>query len=274
MALLIHHALQISSSPILDEIILQHEKMLSEFYKKKPLFYKTIFKYFRFYIASEIFCIYYRLPTPSLKLAKELIINHKNAISINTLNSLFTILSVSGRLEVYKHCDNTGDMLFRPTESVKQEISDLIASVLTPWQTCCRNTRIYITAEIKEQLPPFFSRYGDFIFQQITFKEILPECDLFIEKDAGHMIMLILYTEYVRQNSARLLISPRKIAQYSHVSRSHIYGLLKAAQNAGFLCVENNLFIVLSDKFIALFRLYFSLYLTQILYAFNLLPED
>ncbi|WP_297201246.1 hypothetical protein [uncultured Pluralibacter sp.] len=87
------------------------------------------------------------------------------------------------------------------------------------------------------------------------------------------MIMLILYTESIRQDCARILISPRKIARYSHVSRSHVDGVLKAAQDAGYLSVENNLFITLSGTFIALFRRYFSLYLAQILYAFDLLPE-
>jgi len=273
MALLAHHALRIRRSPTLNDIILQHEKILSDIYKKKPLFYKMLFKHFRFNIASEIFSIYYCLPSPTLKSAKEFIISQKNTTSINTLNSLFTLLSVSGRLEIFKSRDSAGDMLFRPTESVKQEISDLIASLLIPWQTAQRDTSIYLTAEIKSRLPQFFSRYGQFIFQQITLKEALPECGLFIEKDAGHMIMLILYTEYIRQNSARILISPRKIAQYSHVSRSHIDGLLKAAQGAGFLSVENNLFITLSDTFITLFRRYFSLYLAQILYAFDLLPK-
>lgn len=273
MALLAHHALHISHLPALNDIILQHENILSAVYRKKPLFYKMLFKYFRFYTASAIFSIYYCQPTPSLKIAKALITRQHKSISINTLNSLFTLLSVSGRIDIYRQPDNSGDYFYRPTESVKQEISDLIASLLIPWQGSCQKPPVFLPADISARLPQFFKRYGDFIFQQITLIGILPECSLFIEKDAGHMIMLILYTESIRQDCARILISPRKIARYSHVSRSHVDGVLKAAQDAGYLSVENNLFITLSGTFIALFRRYFSLYLAQILYAFDLLPE-
>ena len=273
MALLAHHALHISHLPALDDIILQHENILSALYRKKPLFYKMLFKYFRFYTASAIFSLYYRQPTLSLKLAKSLIIRQHKSISINTLNSLFTLLSVSGRIEIYRRPDHSGDYFYRPTESVKQEISDLIASLLVPWQTHDQEPPVFLPADISARLPQFFKRYGEFIFQQITLTGILPECSLFIEKDAGHMIMLILYTESIRQNSKRILISPRKIACYGHVSRSHVDGVLKAAQAAGYLSVENNLFITLSGTFITLFRRYFSLYLAQILYAFDLLPE-
>lgn len=271
---LVQHAHQISHSANINGIILLHEKMLSEFYIKKPLFYKMLFKSFRFYIATAIFSIYYCKPSPSLKLTKELILKQEKSISINTLNSLFTLLMVSGRLDVYKNQDNPREMLFRPSESAEKEISDLINSVLKPWQQyyCCQGGRYRCHA--KNFLSQFFSRYGDFVFNNITIKELLPESELFIEKDAGHMIMLILYKEYVLQDTQRVILSSKKIASYSHVSRSHISSLLKEAQNAGFIHVENNLFIDLSDKFIEMFRRYFSLYLAQVLYAFNVEPDN
>ena len=128
--------------------------------------------------------------------------------------------------------------------------------------------------QAKNFLPQFFSRYGDFVFHHITIKGILPESELFIERDGGHMIMLILYKEYILQGTRRIILSSKKIASYSHVSRSHICSLLREAQNAGFIHVENNLFIELSDKFINMFRTYFSLYLAQVLYAFNVEPEN
>ena len=271
---LVAHAESISCLPEIDEIILLHEKLLSEFYAKKPLFYKMLFKSFRFYIASATFSIYYCKPTASLKFAKEFIAAQEKSISLNTLNSLFTLLMVSGRLVVYRSEENARDMLFRPSESVQQEISDLIKSMLTPWRTyyTCIGSRYRCHA--KNFLPQFFLRYGDFIFNHITIKSILPESELFIERDAGHMIMLILYKEYILQDSRRIILSSKKIASYSHVSRSHICSLLREAQDAGFIHVENNLFLELSDKFINMFRLYFSLYLAQVLYAFNVEPEN
>lgn len=271
---LVAHAQSISCLPEINEIILLHEKLLSEFYAKKPLLYKMLFKSFRFYISSAIFSIYYCKPAASLKFAKEFIAAQEKSISLNTLNSLFTLLMVSGRLVVYRSEENARDMLFRPSESAQKEISDLIKSILTPWRTyyTCIGSRYRCHA--KNFLPQFFSRYGDFIFNHITIKDILPESELFVERDAGHMIMLILYKEYIVQDSRRIILSSKKIASYSHVSRSHICSLLREAQDAGFIHVENNLFLELSDKFINMFRLYFSLYLAQVLYAFNVEPEN
>ncbi|KMK41787.1 hypothetical protein ABW13_09200 [Pluralibacter gergoviae] len=271
---LINHAGDISRSPEMNDMILLHETMLREFYIKKPLFYKMLFKSFRFNIASAIFSIYYCKPEATLKFTKEFIINQEKSISVNTLNSLFTLLMVSGRLVVYKREDNSREMLFHPSESAQQEIADLIKSMLKPWLAhySCSGSRY--RCHTRNFLPHFFSRYGDFVFNHITIKELLPESELFIERDAGHMIMLILYTEYVRQNTRRIILSSRKIADYSHVSRSHICKLLKEAQHAGFMYVENNLFIEISEKFINMFRRYFSLYLAQVLYAFNVKPEN
>ncbi|EPH0092096.1 hypothetical protein QDZ74_001818 [Pluralibacter gergoviae] len=271
---LIDHAHSISSLPEINEMILIHEKLLSDFYAKKPLFYKMLFKSFRFYIASAAFSIYYCQPSASLKFTKEFIAAQEKSISINTLNSLFTLLMVSGRLIVYRSEENARDMLFRPSESVQQEISDLIRSMLIPWRTYYSSSGSRYRCHAKNFLPQFFSRYGDFVFHHITIKGILPESELFIERDGGHMIMLILYKEYILQGTRRIILSSKKIASYSHVSRSHICSLLREAQNAGFIHVENNLFIELSDKFINMFRTYFSLYLAQVLYAFNVEPEN
>jgi hypothetical protein len=63
------------------------------------------------------------------------------------------------------------------------------------------------------------------------------------------------------------MLSHKKIAAYSFVSRTHVCSLLREAQAAGLISLENNLFIELSENFIKLFQEYFSLYLAQILYC-------
>lgn len=268
------HAYEISNYSDLDDIILHHEKLLINFYAKKPLFYKTLFKSFRFYITSAIFSLYYCKSTPPLKIAKKIIMSQVKNISTNTLNSLFTLLVVSGRLEIYRSEERTREMLFRPSKSVGEEIYELIQSVLIPWEVhyCSKDKATVKGADAF--IPAFFYRYSDFIFNHVTMEELLPTSALFIERDAGYMVMLILYKEYVLQKNQRIMLSTKKIASYSHASRTHIHKLLQEAQSAGLIAVENNLFIELSDKFVSMFQMYFSLYLAQILYACDIAPDS
>lgn len=153
-----------------------------------------------------------------------------------------------------------------------QEIYDLIQCIIKPWEIFHGEACGHYVKSPEILLPSFFLRYGDFVFNFITMKDLIPEAELFIEKDAGHMIMLILYKEYVQQNSQIIMLTHKKIASYSHVSRSHVFSVLRDAQNAGFVTVKNNLFIELSDRFISMFRTYFSFYLAQVLYSIDAEP--
>jgi CRP-like cAMP-binding protein len=248
----------------INEMILIHELMLSNFYSKKPFFYKMIFKYSRFYIVTVIYSIYYCTHCPTFKNVKFFFAKQERLISVNTLTSLLIQLRVSGRIDVYRNKNNRRESLYRPSSAAIQEIYDLIQCVFKPWEilhgeACGRDVL----------LPSFFFRYGDFVFNFITMKDLIPEAELFIEKDAGHMIMLILYREYVHQNSQIIMLTHKKIANYSHVSRSHVFNVLREAQSAGFITVKNNLFIELSDRFIRMFRMYFSFYLAQVLYSID-----
>lgn len=259
---LVLQAQELSRSPSLNEMILHHEDMLSAFYAKKPLFYKMLFKHVRFHITTIVFSLYYRGLNPTLKSVKKFIHEQQKIICANTLNSLFLQLSVSGRLVIYSNDKNRRERFYRPSESAVQEIYDLIQSILKPYKA------VHDDADgAAGFIPQFFIRYGDFALNNISMPELLPECALFIEKDAGHMIMLILYKKYLQQNSLRIMLSHKRIAAYCHVSRSHVCNLLKEAQAAGLLRMENNLFIELSDRFIDMFRLYYSLHLAQVLYA-------
>lgn len=263
---------KIINSKNIDEMIMIHEVMLSTFYSKKPFFYKMIFKYFRFYVATAIFSIYYCTPSPTLKNVKYFFSQQEGLISVNTINSLLIQLRVSGRIEVYRNKDNRRENLFRPSCAAVQEIYDLIQCIIKPWEIFHGEACGHYVKSPEILLPSFFLRYGDFVFNFITMKDLIPEAELFIEKDAGHMIMLILYKEYVQQNSQIIMLTHKKIASYSHVSRSHVFSVLRDAQNAGFVTVKNNLFIELSDRFISMFRTYFSFYLAQVLYSIDAEP--
>lgn len=264
---LLQQAQHIKNTTDVNELILIHEMMLSTFYLKKPLFYKMIFKFSRFSSVASIYSIYYSMPHATLKNVKDFILRQDKSISINTLNSLLIQLRVSGRLEIYRNEKNRRENLYRPSLKSIQEVYDLIQTMLKPYRILNREPYSQNENSAEEMIPSFFSRYSHLVLNHVAISELLPDAILFIEKDAGHMIMLILYKEYLQQNSSRIMLSHKKIATYSHVSRSHVCGLLKEAQAAGFVSLENNLFIVLSEKFITLFREYFVLYMAQVLFC-------
>lgn len=265
--ILTQQARKITHTTNINELIMIHEMMLNAFYSKKPLFYKMIFKYSRFSCVANICSIYYSTPQATLKNVKDFIHSQKKPISINTLNSLLIQLRVSGRLEVFRNENNRRESLYRPSLKVIEEIHELILTMLKPYQILHREACSQPHIRAEEMVPLFFSRYSHIVCNHITVTDLLPESALFIEKDAGHMIMLILYKEYIQQNSTRIMLSHKKIAAYSYVSRTHVCSLLKEAQAAGLISLENNLFIELSENFIKLFQEYFSLYLAQVLYC-------
>ncbi|QCT22246.1 hypothetical protein FEM41_22635 [Jejubacter calystegiae] len=252
----------------LNEMIMIHEMMLSTFYTRKPLFYKVLFKHHRFYVCSTILAIYYRnKSSATLKQVKHFILKRKNLMSASALNALLIQLRVSGRLETCRRNDNRRESLYSPSTSLLQEAFELIQSMLKPYEILNSTVSLHYARNAENFIPHFLLRYSDYILNYITIVDILPEVALFIEKDAGHMIMLIIYREYVQQNSRCIMLSSKKIAQYGHVSRSHVCNVLREAQEKGYLKIQNNLSILLSEKFISLFRLYFSIYMALVLYA-------
>lgn len=267
---LTRHATSLSKTASINDMILLHEQALTKFYCRKPLFYKMLFKHFRFYVTSVLISYYYCKPQATLKSAKVFIRQHQQPISNNTLNSLLMLLRVSGRLEIFENATQR-QRFYRPSASMKHEIYDLIQSLLSPWRHYYTTTnRLVHEGNVDILLPQFFSGYINLIRNHVTIIDLLPEVAPFINKDGGHMVLLIMYTEYVRQKSHRIMLSFKKIAGYSHVSRAHICSLLKEAQSKGYIVVENNLFIRLSDKFILMFESYFCLYLAMILHSINI----
>ncbi len=50
----------------------------------------------------------------------------------------------------------------------------------------------------------FFRRAAEYLFRGLTFRKVLPEVGLFIDKDGGRMIMLYLYLQAIKnKNSTR-----------------------------------------------------------------------
>ncbi|MTH44748.1 hypothetical protein [Intestinirhabdus alba] len=261
------HASKINSHKNLNKMVMIHEIMLSTFYAKKPLFYKMIFKSIRFYTAAAILLFYYCDPAPTLKKVKNFISQQENFFCANSINALFTQLRVSGRLTLHRAEGNRREKHYLPSPSAIKEIFELLQTLLKPYQILHSSAGLACYSSPDEFIRYFFCRYQNIVLNHITLTHIEPNAGVFIKKDGGYMIMLLLYKEHLQQNSQNIILPHKKIAEYSYVSRSHVCALLHEAQSAGLLSLENNLFIRLSDNFIHLFRNIYSLQLAGLLYC-------
>ncbi len=262
-------AYQIYHQENLNEMIMVHEMMLDTFYRRRPLFYKTLFKHHRFCISAIILAIFYNQRDATLKLVKERIMSGKKIVSATALDAFLVQLRISGRLEIFRNAENRRESIYRPTEKFITEAYELILCILKPYEILNGATQINYAHNPQDFIPAFFKRYIDFVLNDITIIDIIPRAEVFIEKDAGHMIMLIMYREYVRQQSLCIMLSNKSIARYAHVSRTHVRNVLLAAQDAGYLWQKSNLSIELTPEFISLFRMYFSIYMAKGLYAIS-----
>ena len=102
------------------------------------------------------------------------------------------------------------------------------------------------------------------MLKEIYLIDLVQQSGLFISKDAGHMVLLMLHIESIRQNSPFLLLSSAKIAKSCSVSRAHVNRILQAAEKSGLLTTTNNVVIELNSSFFIMAERYFSLYFAMV----------
>lgn len=261
-------ASEIRNSLQFHQTVITHYSMLKETYKRHPLFYKMIFRNSRFIICSTILSIYYNQEQAALKDVK-VFFKDKGFISENSLDSFLFFLRVGRRIEVSKAPQDRRKLLFQPTPNALRETHALISSMALPYQTINPAITVAKLLERPWFLPVFFKAYGQLMLKEIYLINLEPLAALFISKDAGHMVLLMLYTESIRHNSPILLLSSETIAKSSSVSRAHINRILLAAEKSGLLTTKNNVFIELNSSFICMAERYFSLYMAMVGYGLH-----
>ncbi|MDN8660552.1 hypothetical protein Q0N58_15515, partial [Staphylococcus aureus] len=74
-----------------------------------------------------------------------------------------------------------------------------------PYQMLTPKMPIVALLENPGFIPDFFAAYGQFMLKEIYLIDLVPQSELFISKDAGHMILLMLFIESIKQDSPLLL---------------------------------------------------------------------
>lgn len=266
-------ATRIRNSPQFHQMILQHGVMIEQTYQHHPLFYKIIFRNSRFIICSTLMYIYYTQSGAALKDVKAFF-KGKNIISENSLDSFLFFLRVGRWLEVKKDVQDRRTLLFTPTEYALREVRQLVSSMALPYQIVAPEIPVDELLEHGRFLPAFFKNYGQLMAREIYLIDLVPQVGLFITKDAGHMVLLILFMESIRHNSHMLLLSSAEIAKFSSVSRTHINRILQAAEKSGLLTTKNNVLIELNSSFIVMAERYFSLYMAMVGYGLEAVSRD
>ncbi|WP_411754238.1 hypothetical protein [Serratia sp. (in: enterobacteria)] len=261
-------ATKIRNSPPFHQAIIKHGVMISNVYKNHPMFYKIIFRNSRFIICSALLAIYYTQKEAALKDVKSFF-KGKNIISENSLDSFLFFLRVGRWLEVKKAEQDRRTLLFTPTENALRQAHELVSSMALPYQVLAPEIPVAEMLEQSEFLPAFFKVYGQLVVQEVYLIDLVPQAALFITKDAGHMVLLLLFMESIRHNSHMLLLSSAEIAKFSSVSRTHINRILLAAEKSGLLTTKNNVLIELNSSFIMMAERYFSLYMAMVGYSLD-----
>ncbi|KZR34908.1 hypothetical protein [Enterobacter genomosp. S] len=263
----------IKGSQNFKSLVSLHEELVVKVYSRKPLFYKMVFKHERFLLALCIYGYHFKINRPTLKQIKKRIVDDYNLASPSTFSSFITMLHFTGRLELLKTPGDRRSKHFAVTRSVLDETWDLLMTMIKPYASIYRVKRIEQLAFSESIIEDFFSKYIDFIENDITIIKQFNELELFLNRDGGHMIILRIYIEYIRKETLSIDLAPKELASYASVSMMHINNILHSAAKSGLLSVERRTGIRINEKFVSLFENYFAFYLSQILYCMNCLPE-
>lgn len=254
----------------LDKAIHSHFSELMQLYIKNKLFYKSVFKSYRFNLACLIITEYYTKENSKLLDVTNQFLPLK-LMSKNSISTFYNLLVVTGRIKVWRSKIDGRRFKFSVTDKLKNESFNLIRSMALPMEEYITDLSInYDDTEIF--LINYFKHFSKIVYSNNFNFDKVENADIFISKDAGHTIILNLFchrtpiTEDIYKT-----ISVRDLSNACGVSRSHIKKILIMAENAGFIfdsSKENE--IIITSKFLEFTREYMSLYFSFVLISLNM----
>lgn len=268
---------QVKALPGFHNAIHLHYQLNQEIYRQQPLFYKTILQETRFNIVLATCCLIYGHQATSISHIKELCERYKIS-SPNSVIAIITLLKVSGRLRTFRDSQDRRKVMIEPTDKGLRELKHYMESAFRPLSLLCPGHGFSSSfLDRKQQRRDFFNRAADYLFRGIVYKNVLPEACVFLDKDAGRMIMLELYSEARRQSQSHHVIiscSWKALAAKFSVSRTHIRRLIQAACNSELLCELESGDILLQPAFFTVVEDYMGFYFSWVLYYLNVEPES
>jgi len=267
----------IKNNPRFNEAIREHFRINDEIYKKQPLFYKTMLQESRFNIILSMCCFVFGNQASSVSDIKTLCSRYKIA-SPNSVIAIITLLKTTHRIKTWRSEEDRRKVLIQPTQKGLDELKRYMSGAFLPVNILFPAYNTNVDMLDNDTLRHnFFRRAAEYLFRGVTFKKILPEVGLFIEKDGGRMIMLYLYLQATKNMNGRGAVidySASILAKEFCVSRIHVNRLIKAAQNAGYLKERENGSIEIYPSFIQLVENYTGLYFAYITHYLNIHPTE
>ena len=270
--LIFHRAEEIKSHKDIEAVMQKHYKLLFRLYLTKPLYFKVIFKANRFIIGSAIMAYFFTTEKPTLRHVKDFC-KKTGLISDNTIDSFLLFIRVGGRMDVKKDPQDKRKLNYQVTSKALDETRALINTMMIPYGMLYPDFDVSGCLKMENFTADYFQKYAEIILNQVYLFDMVPDCKAFVFRDAGHMLLLDLYIESIKQQTAVIEYNYLKASLKCGVSRSHIKRCLKAAEVDGLLTLDTpNNTIILHLTFMQMVLNYFAVYMAMVEHGLRGLP--
>ncbi len=245
----------------IDDAILLHFDLVMEQYRSKPSFYKNLFKYDRFMVAMSLMSFNYRDERVPLSKVKAFCYD-RGYMSRNSLDSYFSFFVITGNLSVRHDTDDGRQRVFQPTETALRDTTRLVKSYLLPSQMLSPDCQLSGIEQSADLLRFFFRGFTRLLEAEFQLSNLLPEAKWFLNRDGGHLPMLALYTDALRNGSLDAgynVSSYVEVASRLGVSKTHMQRMIKEGELLGYFKGHKRV-VEISPVFLELIRRAMSIY--------------
>ncbi|MCX0498480.1 hypothetical protein [Erwinia billingiae] len=262
----------IKSHKDIEAVMQKHYRLLFRLYLTKPLYFKVIFKANRFIIGSALIAYFYTTEKPTLRQVKDFC-KKTGLISDNTIDSFLLFIRVGGRMDVKKDPQDKRKLNYQVTSKALDETRALINTMMIPYGMLYPDFNVSGYLKMENFTASYFQKYSEITLNQVYLFDMVPDCKAFVFRDAGHMLLMDLYIESIKQQTVVIEYNYLKASLKCGVSRSHIRRCLQAAEVGGLLTLdtENNT-IILHPTFMQMALNYFAVYMAMVEYGLSGLP--
>lgn len=214
----------------LDSAIKLHYADLTTLYNTNPNHFRFLFQNNRFILSTYLAIDYYTSEKPSIaKVKRKCLSLNTHALSNNTIYSLFDYYLISNRIKLFKNTEDKRTSCYYFTRKGEQDIIDLISVMIPAIQLLKNNHKIEIAFTDISFLESYFVNYSTIVELGYAFFSNVKDIELFISKNAGHLILMNLYCN--QDKNGRLNISLLQLSKNCNVSRNHIRSIINIAMS-------------------------------------------
>ncbi|PIF15134.1 hypothetical protein SAMN06273570_4652 [Candidatus Pantoea floridensis] len=255
-----------AANPLLNAAIHKHSEMITEEFKRKSHFYKFIFKNNRFLVATVTASQFYINEEACFSDVKAECLKF-GLVSANTISSLLTLMSVSGRIKMKVSKKDKRKMRYFLTEKGANDSISLINTMTSALDILSGKKRSHHIS--LDNIAQYFSRYSEIYKAGFFIINLVPDAHLFIDKDSGHMVMLNLFNignKPKREDCKEGALT--RISRECSVSRSHLRNIFIEAEKNNMINYDpKSGEVEILDRFKKMFYTYMSYYFAFVQYG-------